>query len=163
MKATRMYLDTSVINFLFAHDAPEKKEITIEFFEHCVRSGVYDVFISQVVIDELARTKDESKRNDLIEVAGQYRLELLNIEADYDEIGRLAGIYAAREIIPPRKLEDALHIAIATVHEMDVLLSWNYRHLANINKEVQIQAVNIVEGYSKPLRMVTPLEVICHE
>ena len=46
---------------------------------------------------------------------------------------------------------------------MDVLLSWNFRHLANINKEAQIQAVNILEGYSKPLRMVTPLEVIYHE
>ena len=59
-----------------------------------------------------------------------------------------------------KKLEDALHIAISTILEMDVLLSWNYRHLANITKERKVQGVNIQEGYLKPLRITTPLEVM---
>jgi hypothetical protein len=46
---------------------------------------------------------------------------------------------------------------------MDVLLSWNYGHLANVNKERKVSGINIQEGYSKPLRIVTPLEVLYYE
>jgi hypothetical protein len=52
------YLDTSVINFLFADDAPEKQEITIDFFDHYVLPQVYEVYVSAVVIDEISRTRD---------------------------------------------------------------------------------------------------------
>ncbi|MBI4723317.1 MAG: hypothetical protein HY769_10070 [Candidatus Stahlbacteria bacterium] len=57
-------------------------------------------------------------------------------------------------------MEDAMHIAIATINEIDILLSWNYKHLANINKERMILAINLLAGYTKPLRMITPMEVI---
>ena len=43
---------------------------------------------------------------------------------------------------------------------MDVLLSWNYKHLANINRELRILAANLEEGYTHPFRMVTPMEVM---
>ena len=59
-----------------------------------------------------------------------------------------------------KKLDDALHIAVVTIKEIDVLLSWNYRHLTNVNKEMKIHAINILEGYIKEFRMTTPLEVI---
>jgi hypothetical protein len=50
MKKLRLYLDTSIINFIFADDAPEKKTITKDFFENYVKQGVFDVFISDVVM-----------------------------------------------------------------------------------------------------------------
>ena len=65
--------------------------------------------------------------------------------------------------MPSKKVEDALHIAISTVYEMDVLLSWNYQHLANINRERKIISMNIQQGYLKTLRMTTPLEVMSDE
>ena len=46
------------------------------------------------------------------------------------------------------------------INELDILLSWNFRHLANINKEIKIHAINLLEGYTKEFRMITPLEVI---
>jgi hypothetical protein len=62
-------------------------------------------------------------------------------------------------VIPPRYTEDARHIAIATCHEMDVLLSWNFKHLANIKKQTEVRAVNERNGYLHPLLLATPMEV----
>lgn len=68
MKKLSVYLDTSVINFLYADDAPEKKEVTEIFFDRFVRLSIYDVFISAVVLAELTATRDEEKREQLIKV-----------------------------------------------------------------------------------------------
>jgi len=65
--------------------------------------------------------------------------------------------------VPRRKLEDALHIAISPIYEMDVLLSWNYHHLANMARERKVLNANIQEGYMKTLRITTPMEVMPDE
>ena len=163
MRKKTIYLDTSVINFLFADDAPEKRDLTKEFFDYYVRTGIYDVWISPVVIDEIQETKDDLKRTMLIEAIDKYELHVIDIEGANDEIRALSRLYIQGGIIPKKKIEDALHVAIATVFEYDILLSWNFRHLANVNKEAQIQSVNLQAGYVKPLRLVTPMEVIYDE
>jgi hypothetical protein len=65
------------------------------------------------------------------------------------EVMALADLYISAGIIPSKKRQDALHIAICTVFEFDVLLSWNFRHLANFQKQVQINALNETSGYLK--------------
>lgn len=55
-------MDTSVPNFLFADDAPEKKEVTKDFFDNYVQNGIYETFISPFVISEIEDTKNEEKR-----------------------------------------------------------------------------------------------------
>jgi len=72
-------------------------------------------------------------------------------------------VYINQAIIPKKKLDDALHIAVSTVFEIDILVSWNYRHLANVNRERKIMAANIQQGYMKTLRITTPLEVMSDE
>ena len=62
MKKLTIYLDTSIINFLFADDAPEKRDITKEFFDEYVKTGCYDVFVSPIVIDEISKTENEKSR-----------------------------------------------------------------------------------------------------
>ena len=89
-----------------------------------------------------------------------FSIGLLDISYQIDEIQNLSLTYIEKGIIPRRKIEDALHIAIATVKELDILLSWNYKHLANINKEIRIRAINLLAGYSKPIRFLTPMEVV---
>lgn len=163
MRKTRIYLHTSVICFLFADDAPEAREVTREFFEDFVKTGVYEVYISDVVIDEIARTPDRRRRNLLLGVVEDFGLRKLEIQQNADEIRSLAEAYMESGIIPRRKLEDALHIAIATVHEIDILLSWNYRHLANVNKETRVLSANLLAGYAKRLRMTSPMEVVYEE
>lgn len=75
------------------------------------------------------------------------------------EIERLADLYLARGVIPVRKREDALHVAYATVHRLDILLSWNFKHLANVRREALIAGINQQEGYVYTLRLLSPLEV----
>jgi predicted nucleic acid-binding protein len=156
----RLYLDTSVINFLFAEDSPEKKEVTRRFFDRHVESGEYEVFVSDLVIREITRTSDPAQRERLLSVIRDYSLGVLDSAEFSGEIQPLAGAYLESGVFPRRKLDDSLHVALATVAGMDFLLSWNYRHLANVNKEMLVQADNLRLGYVKTPRMTTPMEVL---
>ncbi len=159
MKKLRIYLDTSVINFLFADDAPEKRDITREFF--ATHFGAYDVTISDLVLVEIGRTRDEKRRDLLRGAVSAYGLAPVAFsEDDEDEIEGLAELYVREGVIPARKRDDAMHVAICTVLEYDVLLSWNFKDLANVRKQTRINAVNQQQGYLKPLLLLTPLEVM---
>jgi len=159
MKPLRLYLGTSVINFLFADDAPQERKWTEEFFEKVVGSGRADVYISQVVADEIARTPDEARRKQLEEVIRRPVLQTLPAEPA-GEVEELAEAYLRAGVLPPSAEDDALHVAIATVHEVDVLVSWNFKHLANVQRERRIVVLNESLGYVYPLRITTPLEVM---
>ena len=134
MKKLKIYLDTSVINFLFADDAPEKKEVTIDFFENYVGKKLYDVYISEVVISEIMDTDNEEKRQKLLNVIIKYPINFVE-KSISDEIIRLANLYLDENILPKKSETDAYHIAISVVNQIDILLSWNYKHLANFSKK----------------------------
>lgn len=159
MRKLKLYLDTSVISFLFADDVPEEKQITHKLF-NLLNSGEYEFYISRVVIEEIEKTPDTEKREKLLSQAQHAQLSLLQRSKEVEE---MAKNYITDGIIPKKKIEDALHIAFATVHEIDILVSWNYEHLANIKKEERINSINIKSGYTKLLRMITPLEVVGDE
>jgi len=163
MKKTTIYLDTSIINFLYADDAPEKMAITIDFFQNYVKKSVYDTYISPVVIDEINKTTDTKKRLKLLKVINDYKLKVIDIAPFSNEIESLTNLYIIHKIIPEKKLEDALHLAISTIFDIDIFLSWNYKHLANVNKERKIMSINLLEGYTKAFKMITPLEVVYEE
>lgn len=71
-KKLKIYLDTSVINFLFAEDVPELKRITEEFFG-LVKEGRFNVFISDAVVNEVLKTNDEEKKRKLLSVIEEHR------------------------------------------------------------------------------------------
>lgn len=158
MRKLKLYLDTSVLNFLFADDVPEFKKITEEFFEIVKIGKRFEVYISDVVINEIIKTNDIIKRNSLLSIIEDYHLIRLPNDKDV-EISKLAEVYINKGIIPKVKIEDALHIAYAVVFEMDVLLSWNFKHLANIKKEKAVLLTNMENGYNYPIRIITPMEV----
>jgi hypothetical protein len=161
MKNLKVYLDTSIINFLEANDAPDLKKITEEFFEKILNNDLIDPFISNIVIDEINNTPNIEKRKSLIEKLNMYKSikYLVANNKQNNEIVFLAGEYLDKEIIPRKKVSDALHVAYSTVFEMDILLSWNFKHLANVNKEQKILIVNKTHGYNYPFRMANPMEV----
>jgi hypothetical protein len=160
MKRLRIYLDTSVINFLFADDAPELQKITKDFFDNCVKPKKYEVYISEVVTREINRTPSEEKRIQLQDVIREYEPGVLELGT---EANHLAAIYVEEGIIPLRNLDDARHIAIATCNHLDILLSWNFRHLANIRKQFAVKSINEREGYFHPLMLTNPMEVVYNE
>jgi len=156
MKKLKIYLDTSVINFLFADDAPEYKSVTEDFFQNFIHE--YDVYISEIVYLEINKTDNTLKKNSLLKAVKQYNLKAYNIVND--EIENLAKLYVKSRVIPQAKYEDALHIAFCTYYEFDILLSWNFRHLANIKKQLAVNSINKNNGYCKDLNLFNPMEVI---
>lgn len=157
MRKFKLYLDTSVLNFLYADDVPEFKKVTEDFFENYVKKGKYIVYISDVVIREIEKTKDKNRKIKLLELIKRYSLKILTLDIDSNV---LANVYIREKIIPARKIEDAQHIAIATCNQIDILVSWNFKHLANIQKQIAVKIVNEKEGYFYPLVLTNPMEVI---
>jgi rRNA-processing protein FCF1 len=165
MKKLKVYLDTSIINFLEANDAPEYKKATEDFFKNVVVSEKIEVYISNVVIDEINDTNDEKTKNKLHENIKKYpNIKMLTTDDEnIEEIAFLAEKYITNGIIPNKKAADAFHIAYSIVFQMDVLLSWNFKHLANINKEQKVLGLNKLLGYNHFFRMANPLEVYFDE
>jgi predicted nucleic acid-binding protein len=160
MKKLKIYLDTSVINYLFSEDAPEAKQITNNFFEFFIKPRVYETYISPIVINEINNTSDENKKAILLSIIPEYEIQYLDILTHKTEIEALAEHYLEKGILPRKSLFDALHIAICTFHEIDALISWNYKHMANIHRERKITSLNLNEGYLHTLRICTPMEVM---
>ncbi len=158
----KIYLDTSVINFLFADDAPELKEITVDLFENYILQNKYKSYISDFVLFEIGNTKDSAKKEKLIKVIGDYNLEILSGEKQ-NEISELANLYLDQGVIPKSSETDAFHIAISVLNNINYLISWNYKHLANVNKEKRVKMINIRQNYLNELRIITPLELLSYE
>jgi predicted nucleic acid-binding protein len=158
MKRLRLYLDTTIWNFAFSEQAPDYKKATLEFFQR-IQWGYYEVYFSDVVAEELAaapRVRYEQVHR-LLEQVGPQRL------LPHPEIDRLALLYRERKVLPVKSVADSQHVAYATHYGMDALLSWNFKHLANMNRRVRVNAVNMEEGYNLPLVLATPLEMLNDE
>lgn len=154
MRPLHLYVETSVWNFYFADDAPEKRDATIAFFD-CLPASPYEIFVSPVVSTEIAKAEPEKRQRlgELLERHSPVSLEFT------EEMAELARQYLAHGAIPPGKPEDAMHVACATVSELDAVISWNMKHIANLRRQERIQAVNMLNGYHKPLSLITPMEV----
>jgi predicted nucleic acid-binding protein len=160
MPKLRIYLDTSVINYLFAEHSPEKRDATRAFFETTVRRAQADVFISFLVPDEIGRTRDSKRRELLLSALDEYRLPMVGDASITAEAAGLADQYLKAGILPEREYDDALHVALATLLHADLLLSWNFKHLANVNREMRFNAANLDAGYTHAIRIRTPWEAI---
>jgi len=158
MRRPKLYLETSVWNFFFADDAPEKKEITLKFFKK-IETKEYEIFISDIVIEEIRRAEPQ-KRRVLLELVEKYKPKILEIDI---EVEYLTKAYINEDIFSANREEDAKHAAVATIHEIDALISWNLKHLANFNKMEKINGVNLKEGYLKKIELITPMEVSEYE
>lgn len=153
MMKMKIYLETSVPNFLFADDALGKKKITEQFFKKEIKK--YDIFISQLVITEINKAPKEKKAK-LNNVIKKYEPKLLDIS---QEAKSLAESYIKAGIIPKKYSDDALHIAVAVVNKMDVLVSWNMKHIVKLKTIIEVNKINEKLGYKKIL-INTPEEVL---
>jgi hypothetical protein len=156
MKA-RVYLETSVISYLVgwlnqrsilvAHN----QEFTREWWSR--RRDAYDLFSSVVAVNE-ARRGDEPLASERLAFLAE--TTLLDIT---DAATALAVELLRRTRIPAKADVDALHVAVATVHGMDYLLSWNCKHIVNGNILPQVYAVCRASGFEPPL-ICTPSELM---
>jgi hypothetical protein len=75
------------------------------------------------------------------------------------EIENLASAYVAARVVSSGFADDALHVAMATVHGVRFVVSWNFKHLVNVQREDRFNAVNLLQGWP-PIRIVSPKEII---
>lgn len=148
----KLYLDTSIPNFVFAEDDKEKQEITKALFQKVSRRG-YELYISGVVIRELEKAPPSKRRELLGIVEGIETLEIT------EEVEALAQAYLKAGAVPEKSSEDARHVAIATIHNLDAVVSWNFKHLVNLRRVKLINLVNEEMGY-KHIEIISPQEVV---
>ncbi len=150
MKKTKLYLDTSVPSFLFADDSPEKREVTIKFWD-ILKLGLYDIVISDILLSEISRSEIPSSQeleNKLSEIV----LEIVSVN---EEVFSLAQKYIDEDIIPQKYQDDALHIALATYSQADALISWNFKHMVKLKTIRGVNGINRMLGL-KELEILTP-------
>lgn len=113
----------------------------------------YRLVTSDAVFDELERADHPDRQEKLNLMEG---VECLPIG---DEIAEIVDVYVKRRVMPNDPVGDALHLALASYHKCDILLTWNCQHIANANKFDHIQRINTLLGLSVPL-LVTPMELL---
>ncbi len=149
MKKQRVYVDTSVLGGCFDVEFSEWSNGLMQDF----RDGIFKPLLSEVTAAEVQNAPES------VQVI---YAELVEMGAKILEIGEsaleLADEYQKRHIIPPKFYDDGLHIAIATVTEADVLVSWNFRHIVRFDKIRLFNSVNLEYGY-KTLHIYSPREV----
>ena len=149
MKIQRIYIDTSVIGGCFDVEFAEWSNGLIADF----RNGLFQPLLSEVIAAEI----EDAPENVQLVYA-----ELITFNADVlaveENALELADQYQKRGILTQNFYDDGLHIALATVSEADLLVSWNFKHIVHFGKIRLFNAVNIEFGY-KPLQIFSPREV----
>jgi predicted nucleic acid-binding protein len=151
----KIYLDTSTISHLDQPGKPSEYEYT-----HLFWGGIekYDVYISEVVVRELAKC-DDKKAAKLFGFIADIEYTMFEKTG---EIYALADRIVQRKILPPKNIEDARLIAHALAVECDYLLTWNMDHLANVdtNKGVRLLTFDLMR---KPILIIPPSMLIKKE
>jgi predicted nucleic acid-binding protein len=151
-----VYVETTIASYLAARPSRDlvkaaRQEVTWEWWLE--RSGDFELFISQAVIRE-ASAGDEAVSKRRLELLEQIPFLDITMEAD-----RLADDLVSARVLPPKAIDDALHIAVAAVHGMDYLLTWNCRHLANMENMNRIESFLLDNDLPMP-RCCTPDELM---
>src|SRR5437660_694868 len=149
----RIYVDTSVIGGCFDRSFREASRQLFDRF----RSGADILVVSSLTLGELVGAP-EAVRNVLESVPSVWMEE---IEVS-DEARTLADRYIEEHVVGESMRADAQHIAVATLQRVDILVSWNFRHIVNLNRIHGFNAVNLRLGYPL-IEIRTPREVIPYE
>ncbi|MEW6556728.1 MAG: type II toxin-antitoxin system VapC family toxin [Elusimicrobiota bacterium] len=148
----KIYLDASVPSAYFDSREKKRQRITQKWWKEILFKR-YDVYISKIVERELEDTKDETKRTGLLNLVKGIKSFEVTLEGE-----KLARIYIENDIIPELYYEDAVHLAIATINDIRVLVSWNFMHLVNHETRRKVKAVNLLHGY-REIEIESPLEL----
>jgi predicted nucleic acid-binding protein len=149
----RLYLDTSVFGALFDEGDQERVALTRAVLRR-LRHSPYETFIGTPVYEEIGLAPPHIRRALEHHVAD---LSPTLIEEGVPSL-RLTEAYMAARLVPPPKRNDARHIALATVADLDAIVSWNFRDMVNIRKKRIVHQVNAKFGY-RLIDIISPLEV----
>jgi len=154
LKPLKLYLETTVFNFIFTDDAPEKRQHTVTLFDE-INQGKYIPYTSDYVLQELLRA-EEPKRTKMVNLIEKYKIKVLDIDKNAEI---LADKYVSENIIPHKYRFDGIHIAMATINDLDIIVSYNFQHIVKLRTIMGTESINLREGY-KRIGIFSPTEVI---
>ena len=151
-----VYIETSILGYLTARATKNliiaaNIEVTRDWWEF--RRSNFRLYISQVVVDEIVQGDSEIATQRL-EIIRDFPLLELN-----QAVRDLAGQFLTRSNLPPKAANDAVHIATATVYNLDYLLTWNCKHIANAQIQRKLPEISLDFGYQLPI-LCTPYELL---
>lgn len=144
----RVYIDTSVFGGYYDHEFAEH---TRPLFDR-LRNNEFILLFSSVTQDELNSAPNRVK--DLVTGLKAEWTEFLDVT---NEATELAAEYIAEGVVGQTSFADCLHIAMATINRADYLISWNFKHIVNVDRIRGYNSINIKKGY-KLLEIRSPRE-----
>jgi predicted nucleic acid-binding protein len=148
-KIKRVYVDSTVVSGMFDYHMPERVEQTGRFWQ-AVINGEVRIIASDVLDEESGQAPQHVQ--DFYEGLPESQIERV---VSTKESNRLAAQYIAENIVGESSLDDCRHIALATITEADVIVSWNLRHIVNENRIPKYNTINEKQGY-KRINITTP-------
>lgn len=151
-----IYIETSVIGYLTSKPSRDlivaaHQQITGDWWENALR--YYNAYISSIVLEEISRGDINVAQLRLEKVSSFPVLEVL------PEVRNLADTYFSALDIPEKARADSYHLAIASWHGMDFLVSWNCTHIVNGRIKMMIEEINARQGIRTPI-ICTPEELM---
>ena len=135
----RIYIDTSVFGGYFDS---EFEEFTKPLFER-IKNKELKVIYSSLTEDEIEKAPEKVKK--LIRSLPADVIDFVEVS---EEAVELAMTYIKEEVVGKTSFDDCVHIALATIHKADFLVSWNFKHIVNVQRIRGYNSVNIKLGYS---------------
>jgi predicted nucleic acid-binding protein len=154
-----IYIETSIISYLTARPSNDVRavawqQVTCQWWDEC-RKGL-ELFTSELVVAEASAGSPESAQRRLDALKG---IDELFVDS---EVEKLADRLIQGGAVPESAPADALHIALAAMHHIDYLLTWNCRHIDNVTNKPIIREICAKSGYACP-EICTPLEFLGEE
>jgi len=155
MSKPKTYVETSVVSYLTAMPSRDlvvaaQQQVTIDWW---TSRHAYSLFASDFVLDEAGRGDPMAAARRMNALADVDLLETT------DEVIQLAGLLVQKGGLPAKARVDAFHVAIATVHGMEFLLTWNCKHIANAVLRGKIIEICRASGFVAPV-ICTPMELV---
>ena len=150
-----VYIETTVVGNLAGRMHPDpliasRQTVTRKWW--ATAGQVYQLLVSDIVIDECSAGDPSAARERLDEIEGLPRLDIT------DDARHLANALTASGAVPASEPRDALHIAITAVHGVQYLVTWNFKHIANATLRDRIESVCRDNGFEPPI-ICTPEEI----
>ena len=155
----RVYVETSIVSYLTARPARDiivagRQQSTRDWWATASRR--FELVISELVREEAAAGDHDAAQSRLAAISS---LPLITATV---EVTRLAQALVEATAVPERAAQDAVHIAIAAVHRVPFLVTWNFRHIANVAARPLIEAVCRHNGIDPPL-LCTPEQLVTED
>jgi len=150
----KLFIETTVFNFYFEGKQGQKQKDAIRLFKE-IAKGKYEAYTSQAVMNEIKdASAEKAKQMETLSQKYIKRFLLPSPEAEY-----MADIYIRKGIIPLKSIDDAIHIATATVNNLDFVISYNQGHIVKTKTMIGTGLANLREGY-RQIGLSTPTEVL---